>query len=47
MQSLDECRDLADLTESAIELLHRVCGISLSMLLSTDDGERSLFVVAG
>ncbi|MFN0025816.1 MAG: GAF domain-containing protein [Acidimicrobiales bacterium] len=46
MRSLDECRDLADLTETALELLHRVCGMSSSVLLFTDDGERSLFVVA-
>jgi adenylate cyclase len=43
---LDDCRELGELTQTALELLDDLLGIGSSMLLMADDDRRSLFVVA-
>jgi adenylate cyclase len=43
---LDDCRELGDLTQTALELLDDLFGIGSSMLLMADTDLKSLFVVA-
>jgi adenylate cyclase len=43
---LDDCRDLGELTQTALELLDDLFGIGSSMLLMADHDLKSLFVVA-
>jgi len=43
---LDDCRELGDLTQTALELLDDLFGIGSSMLLMADHDLKSLFVVA-
>jgi adenylate cyclase len=43
---LDDCRELGELTQTALELLDDLFGIGSSMLLMADHDLKSLFVVA-
>ena len=43
---LDDCRELGELTQTALELLDDLFGIGSSMLLMADHNLKSLFVVA-
>ena len=43
---LDDCRELGELTQTALELLDDLSGIGSSMLLMADHDLKSLFVVA-
>jgi adenylate cyclase len=46
MTRLDDCRDLGDLTQTALDLLDDLFGIGSSMILMADNDAASLFVVA-
>jgi adenylate cyclase len=46
MTRLDDCRDLDDLTQTALDLLDDLFGIGSSMILMADNHAASLFVVA-
>jgi adenylate cyclase len=46
MRRLDDCRELGELTQTALELLDDLFGIGSSMLLMADNDVHTLFVVA-